>query len=121
MSVTVKELKQWIEDSGFTDETVVVVDGDGALVGDVPGKAAVGYLHVGFIACDEVEEEEADAIEGFPGGVGEIVFWDGPRPWWIVEWQPHNGRVFVIVNADGTVGTAGADELTRDFRNARKK
>lgn len=53
MSVTVKELKQWIEDSGFTDETEIVVDGDGALVGDIPGKAAISYLHVGFIEGEE--------------------------------------------------------------------
>jgi hypothetical protein len=56
MSVTVKELRKWIEDSGFSDDTEIVIDGDGALVGDVPGKVAVSYLHVGFIEGEEVSD-----------------------------------------------------------------
>jgi hypothetical protein len=55
-------------------------------------------------------------IEGQPGKVGDIVFWEGRKPWWIVEWQEDNGGVFVIVDAAGAVGTAQAYELTRDFR-----
>lgn len=61
-------------------------------------------------------------IDGMPGVIGDIVFWKGhgsPAPWWIVEWQPNNGRVFAIVNAAGIVGTAMPRELTRDFRKAR--
>jgi hypothetical protein len=64
-------------------------------------------------------DAEGDPIEGRPGKVGELVFWgDYRRPWWIVEWQPSNGRCYAVVDATGVVGTAGADELTRDFRNA---
>lgn len=59
-------------------------------------------------------------IDGIPGEIGHVVFWPGDtsprRPWWIVEWQQDNGGVFVIVNADGVIGTATPNELTRDFR-----
>lgn len=59
-------------------------------------------------------------IDGLPGRVGDIVFWaaNSRAPWWIVEWQPDNGECFAIVNAMGDIGLAGADELTRNFRNA---
>jgi hypothetical protein len=57
-------------------------------------------------------------IDGLPGRVGDLVFWDGKKPWWIAEWQPQNGRVFVVVDASGTIGTASPEELTRDFRRA---
>lgn len=60
-------------------------------------------------------------IDGMPGRVGDLVFWldhESHAPWWIAEWQPHNGGVFAIVNADGAVGTASAGELSRDFRRA---
>lgn len=60
-----------------------------------------------------------DRIEGTVGKPGDLVFWDGKRPWWIVEWQPDNGEVFVIVNSDGDIGTAMNCELTRDFRKVR--
>ena len=64
-------------------------------------------------------DAEGDPIEGRPGKVGELVFWgEFRRPWWIVEWQPDNGRCYAVVDAAGVVGTAGADELTRDFRKA---
>lgn len=55
MSVTVAEIKQWIEDGGLTDESVVSLDGDGTLVADVPGKVAIAYLHIGFDDEPEVE------------------------------------------------------------------
>jgi hypothetical protein len=61
------------------------------------------------------------AIDGKPAEHGDLVFWmgSGPQPWWIVEWQPHNGSVYVIVNASGEIGTAGPEQLTRDFRFGR--
>ena len=59
-------------------------------------------------------------IDGLEGSVGDIVFWTTREPYWIVEWQPDNGEVFAIVNAKGEVGLAGADELTRNFRNRRQ-
>jgi hypothetical protein len=55
MSVTVREIKQWIADGGLTDDSVVTLDGDGTLVADVPGKVAVTYLHIG---SPEDEEDE---------------------------------------------------------------
>jgi hypothetical protein len=55
MSVTVREIKQWIEDGGLTDESVVNLDWDGTLMADVPGKVAVAYLHIGY---PQGEEEE---------------------------------------------------------------
>lgn len=56
-------------------------------------------------------------IDGTPGKVGDLVFWaTEKRPWWIVEWQPQNGNVFVIVNCEGDIATAAPGELTRDFR-----
>jgi hypothetical protein len=61
-------------------------------------------------------------IDGIAGTVGDLVFWkvhQSPAPWWIAEWQPHNGEVFAIVNALGEIGTAPARELSRDFRKAR--
>jgi hypothetical protein len=60
-------------------------------------------------------------IDGLPGRVGDLVFWplNSRVPWWIVEWQPDNGEVFAIVNALGDIGVAGAEDLTRNFRNAR--
>jgi hypothetical protein len=57
-------------------------------------------------------------IDGIHGKAGDLVFWDSKKPWWIVEWQPQNGRVFVVVDASGTIGTASPEELTRDFRRA---
>lgn len=65
---------------------------------------------------------DGPAIDGIAGRPGDLVFWlgAGKAPWWIVEWQPHNGESFAIVNAAGDVGVAGADELTRDFRKAGK-
>lgn len=58
-------------------------------------------------------------VGGMPARVGHIVFLRGDkRPRWIVEWQPHNGHVFVLVDADGAIATARPDELTRDFRAA---
>ena len=111
---TIKDLYDWINAGGLPPETVLYLDGDGTLMADVPGKTAVTYLHIGFEECDE--PDEIDFIDGIPEGVGEIVFWTGRKPWWIVEWQPGNGRVFAIVDADGNIGLAGADELTRDFR-----
>lgn len=59
---------------------------------------------------------EGPPIDGLPGRVGDIVFWMSTRPRWIVEWQPQNGGVFAVVDADGNVGTARPSELTRDFR-----
>lgn len=56
-------------------------------------------------------------IDGLYGKAGDIVFWGEKKPYWIVEWQPDNGEVFAIVDADGNIGVAGADELTRNFRN----
>ena len=65
--------------------------------------------------------QEGAEIDGLPGRVGDLVFWaaNSKAPWWIVEWQPDNGEVFAIVNAMGDIGLAAADELTRNFRNAR--
>ena len=117
---TIKDLYDWINAGGLPPSTVIYLDGDGTLMADVPGKTAVTYLHIGFEESDE--PEEIDRIDGIPGGVGELVFWKGhhsPAPWWIAEWQPDNGRVFAIVNAEGVVGTAPASELSRDFRKAR--
>lgn len=116
---TIKDLYDWINAGGLPPETVLHLDGDGTLCADVPGKLAMTYLHIGFPECDE--PEEIDRIDGIPGGVGELVFWkshESRAPWWIAEWQPDNGRVFAIVNADGVVGTATASELSRDFRKA---
>lgn len=116
---TIKDLYDWINAAGLPPSTRLYLDGDGTLMADVPGKQAVTYLHIGFE--EGGEPDEVDFIDGLPGGVGEIVFWKGhesPAPWWIVEWQPDNGRVFAIVNAAGVIGTAGADELSRDFRMA---
>lgn len=59
-------------------------------------------------------------IDGKPGEVGDIVFWGERRPFWIVEWQPDNGGVFAIVDADGEIGLASPDELTRDFRRVER-
>ena len=66
--------------------------------------------------------QEGPDIDGLPGRVGDLVFWarNSKAPWWIVEWQPDNFRVFAIVNAMGDIGLAGPDELTRNFRNARR-
>lgn len=56
MSVTVRELKQWIQDAGLTDDSVLEMDGDGETVcADVPGKVAMAYLWIGGI---ETEEDE---------------------------------------------------------------
>lgn len=69
--------------------------------------------------ADSSTDTGGDPIEGRPGVIGELVFWgEFRRPWWIVEWQPDNGHCYAVVDAAGVVGTAGADELTRDFRNA---
>lgn len=116
---TIKDLYDWINAAGLPPQTRLYLDGDGTLMADVPGKPAVTYLHIGFEECDE--SDEPDMIDGIPGGVGELVFWKNhvsPAPWWIVEWQPDNGRVFAIVNAEGHIGTAPSDELSRDFRLA---
>ena len=53
MSVTVRELREWIADCGLNDDSVITLDGDGTLVADIPGKTAIGYLNVGFIDDDE--------------------------------------------------------------------
>lgn len=120
MPITVRELKQWIQDSGLVDDTVLVMDGDGeTVVAAVPDRVAVAYLLIGQEPCED--DDDPELIDGIPGGAGELVFWKNhksPAPWWIAEWQPDNGRVFAIVNAAGAVGTAGADELSRDFRDA---
>lgn len=58
-------------------------------------------------------------IDGVAGEIGDIVFWVGDKPYWIVEWQPDNGEVYAIVNAKGEIGLAAAEDLTRDFRNRR--
>lgn len=120
MPITVRELKQWIADSGLDDDTILLMDGDGeTVIADVPGKVAMAYLCIGQAPCED--DDDPDLIDGIPGGPGELVFWrnhESPAPWWIAEWQPGNGRVFAIVNAAGEVGTAGADELSRDFRDA---
>jgi hypothetical protein len=65
--------------------------------------------------------DQGPEIDGLPGRVGDLVFWVGNSrvPWWIAEWQPQNGKVFAIVNATGDVGTAPAQELSRNFRDAR--
>lgn len=60
--------------------------------------------------------QEGPDVDGLPGRVGDIVFWMSMRPRWIVEWQPQNGGVYVVVDAAGNIGTARPDELTRDFR-----
>lgn len=117
---TIKDLYDWINAAGLPPSTRLYLDGDGTLMADVPGKQAVTYLHIGFDEC--AETDDPDLIDGIPGGVGELVFWvghPGHAPWWIAEWQPHNGRVFVIINATGTVGTAKAHDLSRDFRASR--
>lgn len=114
--VTIKDLYDWINAGGLNPQTILFLDGDGTLMADVPGKTAVTYLHIGF--CDAGSQEDGDLIDGEPGQVGDLVFWGDRRPWWIVEWQPDNGRVFVVVDAAGTIGTATASELTKDFRKA---
>lgn len=115
----IKDLYEWINAGGLLPETRLYLDGDGTLMADVPGKTAVTYLHIGLAECDD--SDLADPIDGEPGQVGEIVFWKGqsmPGPWWIVEWQPDNGRVYAIVDAACHVGVARAEELSRDFRMA---
>lgn len=70
------------------------------------------------------KRDDIGLIDGTPGEYGDMVFWkehESPAPWWIAEWQPNNGRVFAIVNAAGVVGTAPASELSRDFREARRR
>lgn len=117
-ATTIKDLYDWINAAGLPPQTRLYLGGDGTLMADVPGKPAVTYLHIGFAESDE--SDEADPIEGVPGKAGDIVSWKGQSPhgpWWIVEWQPANGRVYAIVDAACHVGTARADELTRDFRN----
>lgn len=59
---------------------------------------------------------EGPPIDGQAGRIGDLVFWRDRKPRWIVEWQPDNGRVFVLVDADGNIATADPIELTRDFR-----
>lgn len=117
--VTIKDLYDWINAGGLGPQTRLYLDGDGTLMADIPGKTAVTYLHIGFEDADT--PEEVDRIDGFPGELGQLVFWGDRRPWWIVKWQPDNGRVFVVVDADGNVGTATASELTSDFRKAGGK
>lgn len=77
------------------------------------------YMSGASYAGDRLQE--GPEIDGLPGRVGDLVFWAAYSkvPWWIVEWQPDNGECFAIVNASGDIGLAGADELTRNFRNAR--
>lgn len=65
---------------------------------------------------EDMEQPGPDCIDGEPGSIGDLVFWYDRRPRWIVEWQPHNGRVFAIIDAQGYIGLAGAGELTRNFR-----
>ena len=70
---------------------------------------------------EDQEWMQGPEIDGMTGLVGDLVFWKNHvsrAPWWIAEWQPDNGRVFAIVNAEGHVGTAPASELSRDFRKA---
>lgn len=56
MAITVRELKQWIEDNGLTNDSILQMVGDGeTLLADVPGKMAIAYLWIG-----EVEVEEGD-------------------------------------------------------------
>jgi hypothetical protein len=55
MSATVGEIKQWIEDAGLTDDSVVLIDEDGALISSVPGRVAMTYLLVGFVETEEGE------------------------------------------------------------------
>ena len=46
---------------------------------------------------------------------GTMVFWlKDPKPWWIVDWQPENGRdgCYWITNYAGTCGGAGPRELS---------
>ena len=45
---TIKDLYDWINAGGLPPETVLYLDGDGTLCADVPGKAAMTYLHIGF-------------------------------------------------------------------------
>lgn len=120
MSVTIKQLYDWINAEGLSADTVLEIDADGALIADRPGHSTA-YLHVGFIEIEEDEYDEPDDIDGEPGAVGDIVFWDDRKPRWILEWQPDNGRVFAIIDADGNVGVAGADELTRDWREGYQR
>lgn len=58
MSVTVGELKEWFDSCGFTDETVLWLDGDDALCGDVPGKPGIGYIS---LRDDDAPVEPSDA------------------------------------------------------------
>lgn len=116
---TIQDIYDWINAGGLPASTPVYLDGDGTLCADVSGSVAMTYLHIGFSEPDLMDE--TDCIDGIPGGVGELVFWGDKKPRWIVEWQPDNGRVFVVVDADGNVGTARAGEMTRDFRKAGGK
>ena len=46
---------------------------------------------------------------------GTMVFWlEDAKPWWIVEWQPNNGRggCYWITDYIGTCGGAGERELS---------
>ena len=111
---TIKDLYDWINLHRAGPGTELLFDGHGNLSGVKTDGTALSPLAIGFGGNDS----EGDPIDGRPGQCGEIVFWHGRNPWWIVEWQPSNGHVFAVVDAAGNIGVAGADELTRDFRNA---
>ena len=57
-------------------------------------------------------------IDGLPGVIGSLVFQHGSRaPVWICEWQPDNGHVFDVVDAQGNHTLTGPEQLTRNHRN----
>jgi hypothetical protein len=54
---------------------------------------------------------------------GTLVFWgDDRKPWWIAEWQPHNGPgCYVLIDAEGSIGTATPDELSLEWNRERRE
>lgn len=96
--------------------------GDGWARIDGDDEAGAALMSAFWEAHDDGTDEclfatdEPDDIDGTPGRIGDIVFWCDGKPRWILEWQPSNGRVFAITDANGHIGLVAAEELTRDWR-----
>ena len=80
-------------------------------------KLAGRMIHMRGLGYASDRLQTGPDIDGLPGMAGDIVFFHGRAPYWIVEWQPDNGEVFAIVNALGEIALVGPESLTRNFRN----